>query len=487
MGCYSPLAVVLGLLAVAAGSTPRWAATYDMQRSTIVMPCNNSGFMDTAATQNWGVVDFDWSNAKGTWANQRPMDCEERLVAQARLVKSHNPQAKVWVYRNLVKALPWYSTVRTALADPAKAGFFLKFKPGGTPHVPECTNSSSNPPGKAKCSQFYHDQQETPLARGGGAVLDNATGWTIYQGYNGVSGCSNVSCTMWFAPGSPWLYPSWKECAAAAALAKKTNPEISLFTWWRFPWPGPDPQGRLGGTCWFAKDLVGNHYGPEDGHVTGFASAGRPPGMYSDAGYQLCNSDCDCGEVPCGEYIWDHRNGTMLRDFLVNEFILNSETGLGNPLIDGFYFDDGWRDSPAPIPPWAPASYHECDMSPIGGASEMDFNCAFDSGLTQEDTTLMTKEWSLTTQAALAAVVAHGGFAWPLLTQRSASLDLADPRPPATCNACVHFFEVMPQSSSLVGFRIIWAVYIVLLTCVALRSCSDTCEACAIRVNQQRT
>ena len=34
------------------------------------------------------------------------MDCEERLVAQAELVKSVNPAAHVWVYRNLVKALP---------------------------------------------------------------------------------------------------------------------------------------------------------------------------------------------------------------------------------------------------------------------------------------------------------------------------------------------------------------------------------------------
>ena len=54
----------------------------------------------------WGVVDFDWSNGKGAWTKQHPMDCEERLVAQAELVKSVNPSAHVFVYRNLVKALP---------------------------------------------------------------------------------------------------------------------------------------------------------------------------------------------------------------------------------------------------------------------------------------------------------------------------------------------------------------------------------------------
>ena len=36
-------------------------------------------------------------------------------------------EQKVWVYRNLVKALPWYSLVREKLNDTAYAGFFLKF------------------------------------------------------------------------------------------------------------------------------------------------------------------------------------------------------------------------------------------------------------------------------------------------------------------------------------------------------------------------
>jgi hypothetical protein len=31
---------------------------------------------------------------------------------------------------------------------------------------------------------------------------------------------------------------------------------------------------------------------------------------------------CDCGVAPCGEYLWDHRNGSMLRDFLVDECVI---------------------------------------------------------------------------------------------------------------------------------------------------------------------
>ena len=105
-------AVLLGCLSAAGTVTarqPMWPPTYDMKASTLFMPCNYSGFLDPSISAKWGVVDFDWSNAKGAWTRQQPMDCEERLVAQADLVRSANPDARVWVYRNLVKALPWYA------------------------------------------------------------------------------------------------------------------------------------------------------------------------------------------------------------------------------------------------------------------------------------------------------------------------------------------------------------------------------------------
>ena len=47
----------------------------------------------------------------------------------------------------------------------------------------------------------------------------------------------------------------------------------------------------------------------------------------------ICFDHCDCGSIPCGEYLFDHRNQS-LRDFLVNEYIMG-ENGLGNPMIDG--------------------------------------------------------------------------------------------------------------------------------------------------------
>ena len=137
------------------------------------------------------------------------------MAAQVSRVKQINPAAKVFGYRNLVKALPWFSTVRAKLEDARYAGFFLAFN-GSAPgayHVPDCAAENAS-----KCSVFYHDQEQTPAV----------------------------------------------------------------------PTPAaPHPDGSCGGSV------------------------------------------CDCGEQPCGEYLFDHRNGSMLREWIVNELILGP-TGVGD-------------------------------------------------------------------------------------------------------------------------------------------------------------
>ena len=118
------------------------------------------GYFDASTAAQYGIVDFDWSNAKQLWANTKPMDCEERLLTQAVRVKNLKPSTKVFVYRNIVKALPWFSSVREKLLDPAYAGWFLTFHDYKGPAsnmtyaVPACTGH--------KCSRFYHDQDQTP-------------------------------------------------------------------------------------------------------------------------------------------------------------------------------------------------------------------------------------------------------------------------------------------------------------------------------------
>ena len=52
------------------------------------------------------------------------------------------------------------------------------------------------------------------------------------------------------------------------------------------------------------------------------------------------HAPCDCGDVPCGEYLFDHRNGSMLREWLVDEYVMGKENGAGNPNISGVFFDE---------------------------------------------------------------------------------------------------------------------------------------------------
>ena len=99
-------------------TVPPYPISWQMNTSTIIMPCNRSGYTDPQSTLGWGIVDFDWSNAKDMWAKAKPMDCEERLVEQVRLTTSASPGTTVWVYRNGIKALPWYTLVREKVTDP---------------------------------------------------------------------------------------------------------------------------------------------------------------------------------------------------------------------------------------------------------------------------------------------------------------------------------------------------------------------------------
>jgi len=156
---FTPIATSVTLLFVLVqGQLPNAKPTYQMNLSTIIMPCNYTGFTDPSTTKGWGVIDFDWSNAKAFWAQAKPMDCSELLAKQVEMTTAAHPETKVWVYRNSIKALPWYTTVREKLTDPAYAPWHMFFAKNVTPHVPVC-DTNYNPP---LCSDMYHDQSQTP-------------------------------------------------------------------------------------------------------------------------------------------------------------------------------------------------------------------------------------------------------------------------------------------------------------------------------------
>jgi hypothetical protein len=83
------------------------------------------------------------------------MNNDEVLIEQVAKVKAVNPTTKVWVYRNLVKALSWFKDVGEKLSDPAYSGWFLHFDSNKSHYSsPPCT--------EGVCSTIYHSQDQTP-------------------------------------------------------------------------------------------------------------------------------------------------------------------------------------------------------------------------------------------------------------------------------------------------------------------------------------
>jgi hypothetical protein len=128
------------------GTVPAFGQTWQMNKSTIIMPCNTTGYTNPEYIKGWSTVDFDWSNGKGTgtsdgWAKHQPMDDEEMLFHQVKMTAAETPNARVWVYRNLQWAYPWYTDVRKILEDPDYSDWFLKFKDSGPTFSKRCDKS----------------------------------------------------------------------------------------------------------------------------------------------------------------------------------------------------------------------------------------------------------------------------------------------------------------------------------------------------------
>ena len=137
--------------------TPTWTPTWALANSTISMPCNSSGLIRPDVLKDFAITSIDWSNAKDQWVQGTPMDAETPLVEQAVLLQAANPTQKIWVYRNIVIAYPWFKSVREKLIDPAYKGWFIPFSsvpplPNASYYMPKC-DKNFDPP---LCSDHYH-------------------------------------------------------------------------------------------------------------------------------------------------------------------------------------------------------------------------------------------------------------------------------------------------------------------------------------------
>jgi len=110
-----------------AGSTtclPSWKPVWNLRNSTVLYTCNNTGFLNVTVANQYGIVVLDWSNAKNLWANTHPMSEVDITIQAVEMVYAQDPGApgyapRVWAYRNTIKALNWYSSIREKLDDPA--------------------------------------------------------------------------------------------------------------------------------------------------------------------------------------------------------------------------------------------------------------------------------------------------------------------------------------------------------------------------------
>ena len=142
---------------------PPWPPVWDMNRSTVVQPCNSSGYFRSGIGTPYGLASFDWSNAKALWSSlpNDQTNCSEVLVEQARRVKAesagggNNGNTRVFVYRNLLLALQWIRGQRAAMDDPAKASFFLQYQAGNPSGA--APGTVYNEPQEHGLQQFFWD------------------------------------------------------------------------------------------------------------------------------------------------------------------------------------------------------------------------------------------------------------------------------------------------------------------------------------------
>ena len=137
---------------------PLWEPSYAMNRSTLAMPSNSSGFFDPQLAAKFGLVSFDHGNNRAGWLPQMGShscatpSSEELMVEQCSKVKAINPLTKCFVYRNGQLALQWLSSEAGMMYNASAADLFLRSTSGAIYNDPAQRDSK---PGSGLLDQYF--------------------------------------------------------------------------------------------------------------------------------------------------------------------------------------------------------------------------------------------------------------------------------------------------------------------------------------------
>ena len=266
---------------------PSWAPTYDLQRSLVAMPCNESGWSNAAEFAKIGIVTYDMNNAHDVWEATVPSSPEEVLEQQCAKTKAASKEVKCGVYRNSAHMWSNYLTVRKALQDPAYWGYFL----------PWANTTARNYSSDRAGENLYYDTTQTPHL----AVAP----------WNGKCQCVDQSGAY---GAKPCTDGPLCECGEGLPCGQ-VRPSTLI------PFPTHDPPHP-------------NSIGPS-----------RRPCLSASVSLSPSLS-LSLTPPPRVQFMFDFRNSSLLH-WLLNDYI-GGPLGLGSPNVDFVFLDDEWDDPAGP-------------------------------------------------------------------------------------------------------------------------------------------
>eukprot|EP01052_Picozoa_sp_SAG31_P036562 SAG31_NODE_4584_length_3117_cov_1.583830_1_plen_174_part_00 len=106
-------------------------------------------------------------------------------MSRPSVTKAANPNAKTWVYRNIVKALPWFTDVRIKLNDPRYSGWFLPVKGNAAVLYHDTRQTWPGNCGRVECGEYLWDHRNQSLRA---FIVDTIVGGPDAMGNAAIDG-----------------------------------------------------------------------------------------------------------------------------------------------------------------------------------------------------------------------------------------------------------------------------------------------------------